>query len=54
MPHLSPMNWIIVPLIMILTLIIMTVIMWWQFMPQFPSMKSSNSHLSLKKQWSWW
>nr|YP_009926547.1 ATP synthase F0 subunit 8 [Hediste japonica]QNH92138.1 ATP synthase F0 subunit 8 [Hediste japonica] len=54
MPHLSPMNWIIVPLIMILTLVIMVVIMWWQFMPQFPIIKSSNSSLSQKKQWSWW
>nr|YP_010147006.1 ATP synthase F0 subunit 8 [Hediste diversicolor]QQP21528.1 ATP synthase F0 subunit 8 [Hediste diversicolor] len=54
MPHLSPMNWIIVPLIMVLTLIILTVIMWWQFMPKFPGIKSANSFLLLKKQWPWW
>nr|NP_009241.1 ATP synthase F0 subunit 8 [Platynereis dumerilii]AAF02682.1 ATP synthase subunit 8 [Platynereis dumerilii] len=53
MPHLSPMNWIIVPIFMIITLLLMMIIMWWQFLPQFPKSQLSTLNASMTKPWKW-
>nr|YP_009992495.1 ATP synthase F0 subunit 8 [Platynereis cf. australis PA-2020]QNN93065.1 ATP synthase F0 subunit 8 [Platynereis cf. australis PA-2020]QNN93078.1 ATP synthase F0 subunit 8 [Platynereis cf. australis PA-2020]QNN93091.1 ATP synthase F0 subunit 8 [Platynereis cf. australis PA-2020] len=54
MPHLSPMNWIIVPLFMIVTLLLMMIILWWQFLPQFPQINRTAAGISMTKSWNWW
>nr|QNN93052.1 ATP synthase F0 subunit 8 [Platynereis sp. 2 PA-2020] len=54
MPHLSPMNWIIVPLFMFTTLLLMMVILWWQFLPQFPQIDSTKTGSCMTKTWAWW
>nr|YP_009974943.1 ATP synthase F0 subunit 8 [Platynereis bicanaliculata]QNJ33917.1 ATP synthase F0 subunit 8 [Platynereis bicanaliculata] len=54
MPHLSPMNWVLVPISMIFLLMLMMVIMWWQFLPHFPhASKTRVSQLNIKA-WKWW
>nr|ANP26486.1 ATP synthase subunit 8 [Laeonereis culveri] len=53
MPHLSPMNWIIVPLMMNFLLSSIIVIMWWQYIPKFPNMYKLTSNMK-KKNWKWW
>nr|WBQ42645.1 ATP synthase F0 subunit 8 [Nereis pelagica] len=52
MPHLSPMNWFMVPMLMVFTLLTLSVILWWQFIPSFPS-HYAHAHSS-PKSWKWW
>nr|YP_009974956.1 ATP synthase F0 subunit 8 [Platynereis massiliensis]QNJ33930.1 ATP synthase F0 subunit 8 [Platynereis massiliensis] len=54
MPHLSPMNWILVPIFMFITLSLMMIIMWWQFLPQFPKTQLPDLNMSMSKTWKWW
>nr|YP_010010534.1 ATP synthase F0 subunit 8 [Nereis zonata]QOH99540.1 ATP synthase F0 subunit 8 [Nereis zonata] len=52
MPHLSPMNWITMPLIMIFVLLTLVTILWWQFIPSFPPCAAGGD--SAPKSWKWW
>nr|YP_009974917.1 ATP synthase F0 subunit 8 [Alitta succinea]QNJ33878.1 ATP synthase F0 subunit 8 [Alitta succinea] len=54
MPHLSPMNWLFVPVFLLTTLMILTVIMWWQTSSYFPSIPTSSSTSVMSKSWHWW
>nr|AXJ93403.1 ATP synthase F0 subunit 8 [Cheilonereis cyclurus] len=51
MPHLSPMNWLIVPAIMAFVLLALTSILWWQFIPCFPTRPVAP--YSAPKMWTW-
>nr|AXJ93312.1 ATP synthase F0 subunit 8 [Nereis sp.] len=52
MPHLSPMNWLAAPLIIIFTLLCFSTILWWHFMPLFPPCATPlNTSLN---PWKWW
>nr|WBQ42658.1 ATP synthase F0 subunit 8 [Nectoneanthes oxypoda] len=54
MPHLSPMNWLIVPVLLMFTLTTLMIIMWWQISPQFPTITKSTHSYSMNKLWYWW
>nr|YP_009024493.1 ATP synthase F0 subunit 8 [Perinereis aibuhitensis]YP_010400401.1 ATP synthase F0 subunit 8 [Perinereis linea]AHA13376.1 ATP synthase F0 subunit 8 [Perinereis aibuhitensis]UQS76100.1 ATP synthase F0 subunit 8 [Perinereis linea] len=53
MPHLSPMNWLITPLIMLLILTSLMIIMWWQFVPRFPLFSNKSLSSSFSSFWHW-
>nr|AVW86141.1 ATP synthase F0 subunit 8 [Lepidonotus sp. YZ-2018] len=52
MPHLSPLNWIISPIIFWLLLAMFSSILWWSQTLYFPTLSSSISSPSPNK-WSW-
>nr|YP_011004692.1 ATP synthase F0 subunit 8 [Perinereis wilsoni]WPT28332.1 ATP synthase F0 subunit 8 [Perinereis wilsoni] len=53
MPHLSPMNWLFTPLLMILILSSLMIILWWQFTPRFPMLSSKSLSSTFSPSWHW-
>nr|YP_009107123.2 ATP synthase F0 subunit 8 [Tylorrhynchus heterochaetus]AIT99402.2 ATP synthase F0 subunit 8 [Tylorrhynchus heterochaetus] len=53
MPHLAPLNWIMVPMLLIMTLLMISVILWWHTTPSFPSVTQSTSMNCSSPTWKW-
>nr|UOU20223.1 ATP synthase F0 subunit 8 [Glycera sp. i ZZ-2021] len=52
MPHLSPMSWILTPIMFILLLSTFVASTWWHQTYSFPKMNISSKTLQLKWNWS--
>nr|AIL54890.1 ATP synthase F0 subunit 8 [Spirobrachia sp. YL-2014] len=51
MPHLAPLNWIMLSSLFLFTLFLISSIIWWYKLPSFPLMNFLSS--SKKKSWKW-
>nr|ALQ78791.1 ATP synthase F0 subunit 8 [Glycera capitata] len=51
MPHLSPMSWILTPLLFILLLTLFISSTWWLQTAHFPTMNISSK--TMQPQWNW-
>nr|AVW86218.1 ATP synthase F0 subunit 8 [Euthalenessa festiva] len=52
MPHLSPLNWLMAPIIFWSLLLFFSSFLWWSQSILFPEMSSSMS-LPTKNKWNW-
>nr|AVW86179.1 ATP synthase F0 subunit 8 [Eulepethus nanhaiensis] len=52
MPHLSPLNWILTPLMFWLLLSLLSSILWWSQTPSFPPLPTSFSPIK-EHTWKW-
>nr|ACR00042.1 ATP synthase F0 subunit 8 [Pectinaria gouldii] len=52
MPHLSPMSWILAPLMFFGLLAVMAATLWWSQLPIFPKILST-SKFSPSNPWNW-
>nr|YP_089674.1 ATP synthase F0 subunit 8 [Clymenella torquata]AAU20736.1 ATPase F0 subunit 8 [Clymenella torquata] len=52
MPHLSPLSWMLAPLMFFFILSMLHSSMWWQTQPSFKKVKT-QSLKSLFKIWNW-
>nr|DBA44241.1 TPA_asm: ATP synthase F0 subunit 8 [Symmetromphalus regularis] len=54
MPHLAPINWLIIWLFIWITFFSLTVVIWWKFKPFYKTPTLSTSQLQdYSNSWNW-
>nr|YP_009131425.1 ATP synthase F0 subunit 8 [Sclerolinum brattstromi]AIL54785.1 ATP synthase F0 subunit 8 [Sclerolinum brattstromi] len=52
MPHLAPLNWLILPMFFFMSLLLISSIMWWSQLVMIPKLHSNTSSTSLLWKWT--
>nr|QWT70105.1 ATP synthase F0 subunit 8 [Arctonoe vittata] len=52
MPHLSPLNWLLAPMLFWFLLMSFSSILWWSQLPVLPKFSSSLNKIN-SSNWSW-
>nr|YP_009131516.1 ATP synthase F0 subunit 8 [Tevnia jerichonana]AIL54902.1 ATP synthase F0 subunit 8 [Tevnia jerichonana] len=52
MPHLAPLNWILLPFFFLFSLLLTASVTWWTQMTTVPQLKSQQTHSMTPWKWN--
>nr|YP_009131503.1 ATP synthase F0 subunit 8 [Seepiophila jonesi]AIL54863.1 ATP synthase F0 subunit 8 [Seepiophila jonesi] len=52
MPHLAPLNWLLLPLFFFLSLLLLLSVTWWTQLISVPQLKSNQNHSMTSWKWN--